>query len=479
MSEDDPEYSYAYIADLLADDLMSMAAFRGYWILDHNDGVLNEENEVPFVTRTFYPILLLGYLLLKRLEHLFKRVLGGESVRVTGHVFVVTSAATYRFRPLIRVANEFPKPVTLLCTTPTINRLNEETDGSWNVRSHSDLHRLVPIRKALAALVRAWQVNARVADRLRVANLHYRSISLNLVLTELIKAESLSRAQDGIKSFHTQSPSPYALSTIDEERFYLYQHGQGISMTGRLTAAEYGLTYFTWGPGWAPEKYCSKKAQQVIEFVPVGNPMFDEMIERREERPPNPEYDVLFISQSHVLGKWHPERYEEYVQEIINICDRNEYRLGIKLHRPQEDKTYYRKRGWEEYVVDYDIIKALLNSRASVTDCSSGYLESVVLGSPVVLTQFMHELQDQDLIARIPGVYQPERPDMIEPAIRDATNTSITVDELNESGAFMLVGTVDRIRNHVTCEGESTMDSRSVSSTENNERTSTDHQDEY
>lgn len=455
MSQDRTRYTYSFVSDLISEDVMSIAAYRAYYILEHNDGVLNEKSEIPFITSPVFPILLFGYLVAKRLQHLRNVLVGKDTPVVEGHVLSISSTATYRFRPFLLIAKEFAPPVTLLCTHSTREKIEngDITTDSWNVVSHNDFHGLVPLWSTIGALFDAIRINSSVADRLEVMTNRNRWIGFNLVFTELIKSMSFAAGKGDLKSFHTQSPSPYALRNVDENNFFLYQHGQGISMTERIAIADYHLTYFIWGPGWRPEEHVSKKAIDVINFVPIGNPVYDEMLRRRSERPESPAFDVLLFSQSHVLGEWVPEEYEEYVQTIINFCEKKGYRLGVKLHRPAEDSTYYERRGWGEYIVDGDIQDAIINSRITITDCSSAFLESVIMGSPAVLTQLMCEITDRKLAEQITGVHHTEDlkeiPDTITAAL---TSYPVPVEALENSGVFTLGGTAERIVEFVTAD---------------------------
>jgi hypothetical protein len=178
------------------------------------------------------------------------------------------------------------------------------------------------------------------------------------------------------------------------------------------------------------------------------------MIERRSERPEQLAYDVLLFGQSHVLGKWKPNRYEKYVRTIVKACESSDYRLAIKLH-PHEDASYYEHRGWGQYVVDDQIPEIVLESRVTITDYSSAFLESVILGSPAVLTQLMRSIDDPTIAERIHGVQLTDSMEEIAGAIDTAVEVyPIIVSTLDQSGVFNLGNTAGRIAQYTTANSD-------------------------
>ena len=451
MFGDGPIYSFENVSDMTKDDPISFTAYRGFYILESEARKLNAEDEVPFIKSTFYPIILFAYLIMKRFLHLSNTVAGRSTTRPSGNIFVVTTSASYRFYPLLLVGKKMSGRISILCTQPARRRMEREglDNSSWRIVPYSKIFGFISITMMAQSVYRALRITRQMATHLEIKSLRKQSIVFNLVLTELAKSAGFDAASSDVESCHFHSPSPYILKNVSGHRLYLYQHGQQISMTERIPAMGVSLTYFSWGPGWRPERFCSSRALESIEFIPAGNPFFDVLIQRREERPDVPTNDLIFLSNSHSFSTQQLEVYRDIIKRIITICQDNGLTLGIKLHRPQEDISFYKKNRWDHYVTDSDIVDAILSSQVTASDASSGFIESVVLGSPSILTQRINQIADQELPRRIPGVYCPENLEDLEGVLTRALNTRISVEELNESGVFRLGGSADRIAQHI------------------------------
>jgi len=405
-------------------------AYAGYRIshLQYHDRDISESGEIPFVTSPLFPVVITGYLVLSRLLYLARVVTGGArsfDIGPSDHVFSMTSTRGYRTHTFLEVAQavrERGESVVLLCSPAAASDLEEwEADGYRTV-THRELHGRVGILAVLRALVTALTLTRRlratdeVEPGLGNALLYY-----NFVLLEYVKRESVRPLTAENPSIHTFSPMPYLIDATDPERVFVYQHGIQPPLGDKILAAPFfaPLTYLLWGDPWKSNfrAYVHSDA----DFRTVGSPWYEHLAEKRPDDSDDrdPSYDVLFVSGSHGLTDEAIERqFERLVDDTVKVCEERDYSLAVKLH-PLEDRAWFDDRGYGEYVTEFDDIDdALLDSRVAVTNASTAFVESAVLGIPVVVS----DLWEYGLSALAPVDYVrftdgPEVADAITDAV--------------------------------------------------------------
>mgnify|MGYP000728307232 CR=1 FL=1 len=385
-------------------------AYAGYRIshLQFHDRDISESGEIPFVTSPLFPVVIAGYLVLSRLLYLGRVVTGDADSFELGssdHVFSMTSTRGYRthtFLDVAQSARERGESVVLLCSPAAASEREDwEADGYRTV-THRELHGRVGVLAVFRGLVttlaltRKLRATDDVEPGLGNALLYY-----NFVLLELVKRESVRPLTERDPSIHTFSPMPYLIDATESERVFVYQHGIQPPLGDKIMAAPFfaPLTYLLWGDPW--QSNFRAYVHSGADLRTVGSPWYEHLAEkRRDDRDPS--YDVLFVSGSHGLTDDEIERqFERLVDDTVRVCEDRGYSLAVKLH-PLEDRAWFDERGYGEYVTEFDDIDdALLDSRVAVTNASTAFVESAVLGVPVVVS----DLWDYGLSALAPVDY--------------------------------------------------------------------------
>jgi len=290
----------------------------------------------------------------------------------------------------------------------------------------------------LVALPSMWRIASKMAQLLDVENRLSRVIAFNFLVTEFIKYRAIEHTADGVESFHTLAPMPYQLKSIAHDHIYAYQHGIEAGGGDRsFSIPQYAaISYFVWGEAWIEE--FEQKAHPESLIYPVGSPRYDMLVDQRGER--NENIDVLFVSGTHVLQKegYDKTAYRELVEKVVKTCEKYGWELAIKLH-PVESAEYYEQRGYDEYIVDEgNISSLLLRSGVAVTDLSSAFTESVVLGTPMVVTQCSTRELDLEFVGEMDGLAFP---DTLDEAIEEMSRMKgnvVPVRAIAESGFINL-----------------------------------------
>lgn len=382
----------ATLGSFLRDHPLAYAAYRINYLIDFNRDI-SESDEIPFVTWPVFPIVLLGYIALARLKTVGARLSGGSKSPPTvdgdGHVFLMSSQSGYRTQPFLEVAAELRtrgEEVCLLCSPGAeAKQADWEADG-YRTISHRTLHGHLSLRRAARNVVTAAIVMFRLR-RTDGVEMPMRRVHqcYNFLLLETVKRETVSELVTGNPRIHTFSPMPYLIDSTTGNRLFVYQHGLQPPLGEKIMSVPFftPMHYLVWGEPWRDtfRQYSHPDSEVSV----VGSSWYDHLAEKRETER-EPEYDVLFVSGTHGLTDDVIEaQFEELLRETIAVCDRQERSLAIKLH-PLESVGWFEDRGWAGYVTEFDDIdEALRSSRVSVTNASTAFVESAVLGVPAVV----------------------------------------------------------------------------------------------
>jgi hypothetical protein len=230
---------------------------------------------------------------------------------------------------------------------------------------------------------------------------------------------------------------PYQLKSVDSDRMFVYQHGVEADDGDRsFSIPKYApVNYVIWGNVWFEE--FKQKSHQESSIYPIGSPRYDRLVERRTER--NVDIDVLFVAGSHVIDKtgFDGAAYRELVESVVDLCDRNDWKLAIKLH-PVEDSSYYEQLGCDQYIVSEDDISTLLlRSDVAVTDLSSSFIESLAVGTPMIVTQSSSDRGYQSFRS-VSGIEFPDSLSNALSTIKQIKGYRIPVEDINESGFIQM-----------------------------------------
>jgi hypothetical protein len=409
------------IGAFLREHPLAYAAYRIDYLLEH-DRDIAERDEIPFLTAVVFPVVLCGYVVLARARGVARRLLGGETpptVGPDGHLFVMSSQSGYRTETFLDVAGRLDddgQDVVLLCSPSAESRQAEwdregfVTTAHRSLHGHLKLHRVVT--NAVVAAVLVYRLH-------RIAGIPRRRLSLcyNFLLLESVKRETIEELVDGTPKIHTFSPMPYIIDASVPDRTFVYQHGLQQPIGGRIMAAPFfaPLTYLLWGEPWRDT--FGQYAHPGSRLEVVGSPWHDQLAETGSESGQT-SYDVLFVSGSHAaVDSVIESDFEQLVRNVVEYCEREERSLAIKLH-PLETAAWFEERGWAEYVVDFDDIDdALVASRVSVTNGSTAFIESAVLGVPAIVADLWE--YDLDELAPMRDVTFTNGPD-VAPALEAA-----------------------------------------------------------
>jgi hypothetical protein len=183
----------------------------------------------------------------------------------------------------------------------------------------------------------------------------------------------------------------------------------------------------------------------------VGSPRFDSLIEKRGSE--TKDIDVLFLSGSQVIGNLGRSEadYRQLVETVIDICERMGWNVQIKLH-PIEQPTLYEKWGYNQYITDEtDINKLLLQSDVAVTESSSAFVESAILGTPMIVTQttIYHDFES---FTSLDGISFPDSLAEVPGEIKSLKDHMISVADFDDDPLVSLGGSCNKIAHILSVE---------------------------
>lgn len=448
--------------ELLSDEMAGFlrsnpVAYAGHRILanyvqvDEYDGSTTEQNEVPFLNRRFFPIALSGYWLLRRFLQLAG--LSTAPSGFDGQVLVMNSDRHDKRHTLTAVSQQLMhqgNDVLLLCSPEA-----ESYRGEWEERGFATtsfiqllggipVGRWVSLFSTTTRLVRGLREQA--PDAFGTAP---RALVFNFVFLEAVKAEALIQATDR-PTIHTYAPMGYILAATDFDRVFSYQHGIMYGQESKTGNQEHRrgypffapINYLTWGESWHDKFRYSTPLDRQLH--PTGTPWHEFL--SQYETDGDEQYDVLFISSAGRQTAEGEEAFENFVGQLIDVCERRDWRVRIKLH-PKENGDWYADRNWSEYVLDSNpaIQDALSNASVAITTGSSTLVESILVGTPICKwfdqQSPLETERDLELVFDI-------TPDTIEPTIEAAITTA--ADGSKAAAALNSRGATGRIVNIVT-----------------------------
>lgn len=433
---------------------LAYAAYRINYLIDFNRDI-SESDEIPFVTWPIFPVILLGYIAFAKVKTAVARLTGGTESLLTlsddGHLFIMSSQSGYRTQPFLEVAAELRarnEEVCLLCSPGAESRQADwEADG-YRTISHRQLHGHLSLWRVARNVIMAAVTVSRLRRTEGVEMPLGRVFQCyNFLLLETVKRETVRELVAGDPKIHTFSPMPYLIDSTTGDRLFVYQHGLQPPLGEKIMSVPFftPMHYLIWGEPW--QDTFRQYSHPDSEVSVVGSTWYDHLAEKRESDP-TPEYDVLFVSGTHGLtGEDIEAQFEQLLRETIEVCDRHDRSLAIKLH-PLESVTWFEERGWAKYVTEFDDIdEALLSSRVSVTNASTAFVESAVLGVPAVVA----DLWDYGLDSLAPMAYVTfTNGPTVGDAIEQILEGSATDD--NAPQPILLGGATDRICDTVTGE---------------------------
>lgn len=434
------------LSDEIAEFLRSNpVAYAGHRILanvaqvGHYEGT-TEQSEVPFLDRWFFIIALSGYWLLRRLLQL----LGFSTTpsAFDGHIFVMHSDRHDKRYTLTAVGEQLMDQgtdVLLLCSPEA-----ESYRGKWEQRgfataSFVELLGGISLNGWLSAIRTAIQSVRGLEEQAPEEFAAVPGLSVfNLVFLEAVKTQTLLQATDR-PTIHTYAPMGYVLAATEFDQIFGYQHGIMYGQESDTGNQEYRrgypffapINYLTWGEPWHDKfRYSTPPDTQLH---PTGSP-WHEFLSRYETNN-DEEYDILFLSSTGRQTAEGERAFEKFVRELINVCERHDWRLRIKLH-PKETGDWYADRNWSEYVLSSNptIQESLINANVAITTGSSTLIESLILGTPICKwfdqQSPLERERDLDFVFDI----TPETIDMTIQNAMETTADSDTASVLNYQG---------------------------------------------
>lgn len=430
-------YSERFL-DLFEEDPFYFAAYRVYYLLAMHGQVMS--SSVPFVHRWFFLPAILAYITVKRLTGIAR----ATAPVVEGHVFCCHSTADYKIAAFFELFDAIEEPCTVLAVEGAKRRfLDSENRPEDAVVTFGETFTRVSPIGVLRALPWLWRITREVGDGLEVESTRHRIVVFNFLVTEHVKSVALNQSARSVDSFHTYSPAPYQITSIPPQDIYAYQHGIETGRNDRSFAIPpyVPINYFVWGAPW--KRSFERKAHPEASIYAVGSPRLDRIFRRHREVDPT--YDVLFISGSHVLDAEHLDAraYRELVETVVEFAEEREWSLKIKLH-PIETPERYEEWGYEAYVTPESDLEALLtNASVAVTDGSSAFIESVIIGTPVVVAQ---QSLDMGLDRYgVPGATFPDSTAGVRRSLGDLHGRHVSQEDLIDSDVLVVGDSVERI----------------------------------
>ena len=386
--------------ELLSDEMATFlranpVAYAGHRMIanfvqvDSYDGTTTEHNEVPFLNYWFFAIALSGYWLFRRTLHLL--VFNNIPYYFNSHLFVMNSTRHDKRHTLTAVGQRLidqDHDVLLLCSPEVQSYRTDWEERGFATTSFVELLGAIPLLGWLSAIKTSIRSVHGLRERSPDAfGLAPKTIVFNFVFLEAVKTEALVQTTDS-PTIHTYAPMGYVLAATEFDRVFGYQHGIMYGQESDTGQQEYRrgypffapINYLTWGEPWHDKfRYSTPPDTQLH---PAGSPWHEFL--NQYDTDSEEEQDVLFLSSAGRQTAEGEKAYEEFVEQLINACERRDWRLSIKLH-PKETGGWYADRGWSEYVLDShpEIQEKLLKTKVAITTGSSALVESILLGTPI------------------------------------------------------------------------------------------------
>jgi hypothetical protein len=424
-------------------------AYAGHRIManfaqvDKYDGA-TENDEVPFLNWWFFSIALSGYWLFRRLLH----VVGFSTApsEFDGHLLVMNSDRNDKRYALSAVGEQLideGHDVLLLCSPEAESYREGWEEQGFTTMSFIELLGGIPLAGWVSVISTTIRSVRGLRDHAPEEFAAAPRTIFNFVFLEAVKAEACIQMSDH-PTIHTYSPMGYVLAATEFDQIFSYQHGIMYGQQSDTGDQEYRrgypffapINYFTWGEAWHDKFRYSTPPE--TQLHPTGTPWHEFLAQY--DADDEEEYDVLFLSSAGRQTADGEEAFEEFVERLIDICGRRDWRLRIKLH-PKENGDWYADRDWSEYVLAADtaLQNALSNTKVGVTSGSSTLIDSVILGTPYCVwydQQSPLEQQDPDLVFDI-------TPKTIETTIEEAME--MAADDSGPPSVLNCYGVTDRI----------------------------------
>lgn len=425
-------------------DPLYSVPFRIFIILNSHGEV--QSSSVPYINQIWFFPAILAYVCWKRMNGLITH----GAPTLSGHVFCCSSGSAYRTESLFRLCDYFEyngDETTMLTVSKAEEKFRAEYDSdSTSLVSFRECFSTVSPHQVVKNIPKLWGISEKIAQSLEVKSVRYRIIAFNFLVVEFIKYRSIENTISEVDSFHTFAPMPYQIRSISHEKIYAYQHGVESSKGTRASAIpRYAqIKYFVWGDLWTDR--FRKKANSGSAIYPVGSPRHDALVDKRRTKTESGSIDVLFISGSHVLSQEgvNEAAYKDLVEMVVDICEQHGWEPVIKLH-PIEGTERYEQWGYDEYITsETDIEALLLESEIAVTDLSSAYIESICLGTPIIVTQ-SSKTMDLEPSYEIEGLCFPNSLTEARGHISKLKGSHIPVEDIKQSELMNLIGSCERI----------------------------------
>lgn len=435
------------VLQLCSDNPFYFIPFRAYIILTNNNKL--HSAPVPYIHRVWFLPLILAYVCWKRVVG----ILTGVAPQLSGHVFCCSSASGYRTEAFFQLLDQFrdnSADTTMFTVSDAAENFRQQYDTEGiSIVTFGDCFTTVSPLVVGRALGSLWRIAGEMAELLEMDNLQYRIIAFNSLVVEFIKYRAIDNTAEGIDSFHTFAPMPYQLKAVDNEKIYCYQHGIGDHSEGRSMAnPKYApISYVTWGAHWTD--MFEQQTHAASAIYPAGSPRYDSLAAERGTH--NHDIDLLFISGSHTLSREDADEdaYRELVEMVVDVCAEHDWNLVIKLH-PIEGPERYEQWGYDEYITDEtDIVALLRRSAVAVTDLSSAFIESICVGTPVVVTRASTDF-DMGPPIEMNGLSFPDTLAEARADIERTKGTLVAIDDVTESGFINLNDSCEEIYRIVT-----------------------------
>lgn len=454
--------------ELLSDQMATFfrsnpIAYAGHRILANfvqvtdYDGSITEQSEVPFLDRWFFPIALSGYWLFRRLLNLVG--LSTTPTAFDGHILVMHSDRDDKRYTLTTVGEQLMNQgndVLLLCSPEVESYRNKWEEKGYSTLSFIELLGGISLRgwmSAIRATIRSIRgLRMHAPDSFGISK---KTMIVNMIFLEAVKSQALRQATDQ-PTIHTYAPMGYVLAVTDFDHVFSYQHDIMYDLETGYQEYRRGypffapINYLTWGKQWHDKFRHSTPSD--AQLFPTGSPWHEYLYNYEIDQMA--EYDVLFLSAAGRQTTEGEEVFEEYVRQLIDVCERRDWRLGIKLH-PKESGEWYADRDWSAYVLEGNptIQDALSNTNVAITTGSSTLVEALLVGTPICKwfdqQSPLERERDLDLVFDI-------TPETIESTLEDAIQ--IAPDSSDAPSVLNCDEATDRIVGIVTNSDESKYD---------------------
>jgi nuclear transport factor 2 (NTF2) superfamily protein len=354
----------------------------------------NNFEDIPLITTPLFIPGMIIYATIKRINQKIKKKANASTF---DHIFIHPTDRKSRSHVFPPIIKNLSTDCNIMIIARHPDKIEQDYGPNVKITSFQDEMGNIILKDASNAILSSHR---SVMDLHKSVDFSLKSYKIfmiyNYTFLEKVKSLIIASLSNNNTKLHTMSPNPYTSMAVDPQDVYYYQFAKkGLFLRNNeinKSLPFYSpVNYLVWGDRW--KALMSSQVHQKSEIYSVGSPWY-EQIGYDEEEIEN-KTDILFLGQD---GK----ESTKLVSSLVNNAKNKKINMKIKLHPKDEDGSWYKSKGWDNYIVDLDdIVYAINTSEVVVVDTSTGFIESCVLNTPTIV----FDTEDRGLEKLSPAKY--------------------------------------------------------------------------